>query len=85
MPEDQLAAIPASNVPFSVAASGNNLMYQWLKDGAPVVDGSQYSGASSSTLTVVAVEQDDDGLYSCIVSNGAGSVTSRSAQLISIG
>lgn len=84
MPEDQLDAIPASNVSFTVVASGNSLVYQWMKDGTAITDGSKYSGAAASTLTVIAVEQDDEGFYSCVVSNTAGSVTSRSAQLVTV-
>ena len=84
MPEDQLDVVPASNVSFSVVVSGNNLMYLWMKDGTTVIDGSKYNGATTSTLTVIAVEQDDDGIYSCVVSNTGGFVIPRGAQLVSI-
>jgi hypothetical protein len=61
---------------FTVAATGSNLSYQWERDGAPV------AGATSPTLVLPAVSFADNGAsFVCVVTNGAGSVTSDSAVL----
>jgi hypothetical protein len=70
-----------TNTTFSVSATGTGLTYAWQVStdaGAtysPVVDNSLYGGASTSTLTMTAVNISNNGnLYKCIVS-GVGSCT----------
>jgi Ig-like domain-containing protein len=60
---------------FSVAASGTApLSYQWNKDGTAI------SGAISSSYTTPATAASDNGaLFTVVVSNSAGSVTSSAA------
>jgi hypothetical protein len=62
---------------FSVAASGTApLNYQWSKNGTAI------SGATSSSYTTPATTSSDNGaLFTVVVSNAAGSVTSNSATL----
>jgi PKD repeat protein len=61
---------------FSVSATGvPDPSYQWIKDGTNLV------GATSVTLTITNAQDGDAGLYSVVVSNSAGSVTSGSATL----
>jgi arylsulfatase A-like enzyme len=62
---------------FSVTATGGApLLYQWRKNGANIV------GASNSSYTTPATTAPDNGaLYSVVVSNGGGSVTSNNATL----
>jgi len=61
---------------FTVGASGSApLTYQWYFGTDAIV------GGTSSTLSVVADFPDVAGDYSVVVANGAGSVTSRVAQL----
>ncbi len=67
---------------FSVSASGGTLSYQWTKNGTPLTDVGNISGAITSTLTVSSVAGADDGSYACVVSNSAGSTTSDSATLV---
>lgn len=71
-----LLVMPDQNATLSVAASGSGLRYQWLKNGAALI------GATTATLTLHSPQPGDSGLYSVIVSNAAGSVTSHTAQLI---
>ena len=69
------------NFTLSVAASGGNLSYQWIKDGSNLIDGGNISGATTSTLSVSNATSNDEGWYWCAVSNQCGNVTSDSAQV----
>ena len=62
---------------FSVTANGTSpLSYQWRKNGAAI------GGATSSSYTTPAETTSDSGaLFSVVVSNSAGSVTSNNATL----
>jgi PKD repeat protein len=62
---------------FSVVASGTApLVYQWRKNGTNI------SGATSASYTTPATVTADNGaLFSVVVSNAAGSVTSNNATL----
>ena len=53
---------------LSVSATGENLSYQWYKDGVLI------EGATSSTLEFEKIQTTNKGAYYCIVSNPAGSV-----------
>ena len=68
------------NASFSVVATGTNLVYQWFKNGAPIL------GATNASLNLVNVQAGDAGSYTVVVSNlvnGApiNSVTSNVATL----
>ena len=62
---------------FKVTATGSPpLQYQWRKNGADI------PGATNSSYTTPATVAADNGsLFSVVVSNGAGSVTSNNATL----
>jgi hypothetical protein len=61
---------------FTVAATGTApLFYRWSRNGAPL------AGATASNLTFTAAYADHGAAYSCLVSNLAGTVTSRAATL----
>ena len=61
---------------FSVTATGTPpLSYQWRKNTINI------SGATSSTYVISSAAESDEGNYSVVVSNSAGSVTSNSATL----
>jgi hypothetical protein len=60
---------------FSVAASGTSPSYQWRKNGSNI------SGATSSTYTIPSVGVGDAANYNCVVTNACGSVTSNTASL----
>ena len=75
-PSGRLAA-GGVGVAFRVAAVGSSpLAYRWLGNGLPMTDGAQVSGAGTATLTVTAQGLADGLLYSVVVSNALGSVTS---------
>ena len=73
-PHDSI--LPGRTVSFAVIAAGDNLMYQWQKDGANIT-----AGANSAAYIIPSVAESDEGEYQCIVSNDAGNTTSDVAQL----
>ncbi len=65
-----------SNVTFSVVADGTApLSYQWFKNGLAI------TGATAANLNLSNVQSANEGAYSVIVSNPAGTVTSALATL----
>lgn len=71
-----------AGVSFAGTATGNQpLTYFWQKDGNPVINGGNISGANSNVLTILNVSAATAGSYALIVSNSAG--TDSSANYIS--
>jgi|GEM_PF-852855 len=67
---------------FNVTATGTApLSYQWRKNGNPLADGGNVSGALTASLTLTSVQAADDAGYDVVVTNGAGSATSQVASL----
>ena len=74
-PADRTVAV-GQNATFSVTANGSGLSYQWQRNGANI------SGATSAAYTRTNVQLSDSGAtFRCVVSNSAGSATTRSALL----
>lgn len=73
-PADQTvcAGSPAT---FIVNASGDNLIYQWRKDGIDI------GGAVSSSYSIAAVAAGDFGNYDAVITGTCGTVTSSTASL----
>ncbi|NSL88697.1 DNRLRE domain-containing protein [Chitinophaga sp. Mgbs1] len=69
--------VPAGqSATFSVTAIANPApSYQWRKNGTNI------SGATAASYVIANVQPADTGLYSVVVSNSAGSVTSSNARL----
>ena len=74
-PDQQLLVVPGQPATFTFIATGDNLMYQWQRDSLNI------AGATSATYTIVAVVESDEGVYQCVVSNAASSVTSTASSL----
>ena len=65
-----------------VGATGlNPIAYQWQKNGTNLVDGSNISGSTTSTLSIASILDSDAAHYSVILSNSYGSVTSSIVKL----
>lgn len=62
-------------VTFSVVSSGQPLNYQWRKNGSNI------SGATSSSYTISSVQAGDAASYNCYVYNSCGNATSNAATL----
>ncbi|MBM4073659.1 MAG: hypothetical protein FJ271_32770, partial [Planctomycetes bacterium] len=74
-PQDRIVKA-GDSVTFSVVADGDPApTYQWRKDGVNIAN------ATSASYTRSNVQTSDAGGYSVVVSNAAGSKTSRSATL----
>jgi hypothetical protein len=64
------------SVTFTVTATGTPApTYQWQKANSPI------TGATSATYTIPSVQSSDQGNYTVVVANSAGSVTSNAAAL----
>ncbi|MDX1953342.1 MAG: immunoglobulin domain-containing protein [Verrucomicrobiota bacterium] len=63
------------------AVGSGGLNYLWLKNGEPLADGGNISGASSASLQLSALTSLDSGEYSVAIMNDAGSVLSVTATL----
>ncbi len=71
------AVILASNVTFSVQASGTlPLSYQWYFNGSPLTDNGHVSGSTTTNLTIGNVQTNDAGEYQFAVTNSYGSISS---------
>ena len=67
---------------FTVAASGENLSYQWQQSAENGTNWNSISGATSNSYTTDAATLEMNNYqYQCVVSNSAGSVTSSAATL----
>jgi hypothetical protein len=67
---------------FSVTAIGSaTISYQWRKNGAPLGNGGNISGALTATLTVSNVGAADQASYDVVINNSAGTATSTAATL----
>ena len=74
-PQSQTVDAGATAV-FTVTATGTApLAYQWRRNGTPL------DGEISDTLTLLNVQAADAGVYTVVVTNSAGSVTSAAAVL----
>ena len=78
---DAVGVATDGNATFSVVTSVSPdyapLTYQWREDGSNLSDGGDYSGATTSILTVVNDSDKDDGReYDVVITSGDTSVTS---------
>ena len=62
-----------SNVTLSVGATGNELSFQWRRNGQPITGNPT---ATTATLQLTNVQAADSGVYDVVVTNPGGSVTS---------
>jgi hypothetical protein len=72
---------PGDAATFTVAASGDGLVYQWQTNGVNLSNNGHYSGVNGPSLTVLNTTATDAANYRCVVTNGAGSTNSAVAAL----
>ncbi|MCX8496453.1 MAG: MBG domain-containing protein, partial [Akkermansiaceae bacterium] len=73
-----VTANQGETVTFNVVAAGNNLSYQWQKNGADIPE------AVMASLTIAQVQLADEGSYTVKISNLAGNITSQPANLAAL-
>ncbi|MDB6026329.1 MAG: large protein, partial [Verrucomicrobiales bacterium] len=67
---------------FSVVVSGTpTIGYQWKKNGSNLSDVGSVTGSTTATLTISGAALADNGTYSVVATNSAGSATSSSVAL----
>lgn len=73
----------ADNAVITVAASGYNMSYQWQRNGSNISNGTQYSGVTTPTLTIISPSTALSGsVYRCVITTTCGSgATSGTATL----
>jgi hypothetical protein len=72
---------PGVTATFSVVASGSPApSFQWRRNGA-VISGAQNPSALTATLQLPNVSLNEQGSYTCVVTNSCASVTSQAATL----
>jgi hypothetical protein len=74
-------AAAGATAQLSVAASGNDLTYQWRKNGRNLPNGGNVSGVTTPNLVISNVSTNDVAVYNVAVFNAAGSVVSKNASL----
>ena len=79
-PENQSVAIGV-NITLSIEAIGDNLQFQWQKDGTDLGNSGKYRGVYYDTLHIVAVDLCDKGDYRCLVKNDIARKFSDEAHL----
>ena len=67
-PENR-SVVKGVDIDFNIKATGDNLNFQWQKDGSDLSDGEKYHGVHADTLHIVKVEDSDKGCYRCLVKN----------------
>jgi hypothetical protein len=73
---DDVTVLDGETATFTVAATGTApLGYQWRKDGINI------PGANGANYSIAAAHAGDEGFYTVVVTNSAGSATSQPAQL----
>lgn len=78
-------AYAGANVFFNVSVSGAAPFgYQWRYEGNPISNNSYINGATSPQLTISKIITFDTGLYTVVITNSYGSITSAAANLIVI-
>ena len=88
-PKDLVNTVSGQQVLFTVHAAGTKpLNYQWQYN--PDTEGwseewQPCSGSNTATLTIPSVQKSNEGSYRCVVSNCAGSRTSKDAKLSDVG
>ena len=58
------------------------LAYQWRRNGQPLANGPNVTGAQSPALTLAGLSTSDTGAIDCVVSNSCGVVTSAPTVLV---
>jgi uncharacterized protein (TIGR02597 family) len=71
-----------ADIIFTISATGTApFTYEWRQDGENLIDAGNITGSQTASLTVHNVHDADNGAYSVLVQNSAGTATSADGQL----
>ena len=74
-------AVTGMKVTFCVEAKGDDLKFQWQKDGMDLHDDRRICGTDTNTLSIQSVQKSDKGCYMCLVKNAVDSKLSSESEL----
>ena len=66
---------------FSVTVEGSELEYQWERNGVPLTNGGNISGANTANLVINPVNASDVAVYRCLITNSGGAALTNQAYL----
>ncbi len=66
---------------LSFSAAGSSMSYRWRRNGTPLFDAGNVSGAAYPTMTISPVGAADQGVYDCVITSPCGNLTSLPATL----
>lgn len=69
-------ALAGSNTTFLVTATGTSPSYFWRFNSSPI------GGGTAASLVLTSLTTNQSGIYSCLISNAAGTAVSSNAQLL---
>ena len=61
------SVLTGAETTFKVEATGDDLTFQWQKDGNNVHNDGNYSGTDTNTLKIQKVKKSDCGCYRCVI------------------
>jgi len=76
-----VSAIAGDPIALRVVALGQNLTYEWSRDGAPLSDDARINGVTTRTLTISDPRVLDTGEYSVTVTSACGTTLSLAAHV----
>ena len=80
--QESKSVATGADVTMTVRATGDNLHYQWQKDGIDLSDDDRHRDTGTHTLGIVKVEKSDSkARYRCLVKNEIGEEFSKDAVL----
>ncbi len=65
----------------SVLGADSGVAFSWRRNGVPLVNGGNISGATAQTVTISNIRFDQSGSYDCVVTGPCNSVTSEVATI----
>jgi alpha-tubulin suppressor-like RCC1 family protein len=76
VPPHDASVLLGSPVSLSVEAGGDNLKFQWQKGGVDIPWTANFFGVTNSIYQIASAQAEDAGLYTVVVFNSFGAVTS---------
>ena len=67
-------------------ASDEEFTYQWQRNGSDLVEmPGKFEGVSTSVLTIIDAQNEDEDSYQCVIYNGAGDNVRSNEAFLSVG